>query len=189
MNDHESGRDGICVWTNEQAAREIYLQAFEYPIVEANAWCVMTSFNRIGYTWAGGDYNLLTNIMRGEWGMQGFAVTDYSNSNAYMDVVQGVLAGGDAWDCNDATQWTDPLRTYNNDPAVVTAVRAAAKRIIYTVGNSNAMNGVSADNKIVEVHAWWQTAIVVLDVVFGLLAAFSIFMLAKCIKKSKATQE
>lgn len=189
MNDHESGRDGICVWTNEQAAREIYLQAFEYPIVEANAWCVMTSFNRIGYTWAGGDYNLLTNIMRGEWGMQGFAVTDYSNSNAYMDVVQGVLAGGDAWDCNDATKWTDPLRTYNNDPAVVTAVRAAAKRIIYTVGNSNAMNGVSADNEIVEVRAWWQTAIVVLDVVFGLLAALSIFMLVKCIRKSKATQE
>ena len=106
-----------------------------------------------------------------------------------MDVVQGVLAGGDAWDCNDATKWTDPLRTYNNDPAVVTAVRAAAKRIIYTVGNRNAMNGVSADNEIVEVRAWWQTAIVVLDVVFGLLAALSIFMLVKCIRKSKATQE
>lgn len=63
------------------------------------------------------------------------------------------------------------------------------KRIIYTVGNSNAMNGVSADNEIVEVRAWWQTAIVVLDVVFGLLAALSIFMLVKYIRKSKATQE
>lgn len=185
MNDHESGRDGICVWTNEQAAREIYLQAFEYPIVEADAWCVMTSFNRIGYTWAGGDYNLLTNIMRGEWGMKGFALTDYSNSNQYMDVVQGVLAGGDAWDCNDATKWTDPLRTYNNDPAVVTAVRAAAKRIIYTVGNSNAMNGVSADNKIIEVRAWWQNAIVALDVVFGLLAVLSWVMVFRVRAKAK----
>ena len=51
------------------------------------------------------------------------------------------------------------------------------------------MNGVSAYNKIVEVRAWWQTAIVVLDVVFGLLAALSIFMLVKCIRKGKATQE
>ena len=185
MNDQETGRDGICVWTNEQAAREIYLQAFEYPIVEAEAWCVMTSFNRMGYIWAGGDYNLLTNIMRGEWGMKGFALTDYSNYNSFMDVFQGLLAGGDGWDCNDATKWTDPLREYSNDPAIATAVHDATKRILYTVANSNAMNGLSADVQVVEIRPWWKNAIVAADVVFGALAAGSIFMLVKTIKKGK----
>lgn len=185
MNDQETGRDGICVWTNEQAAREIYLQAFEYPIVDAGAWCVMTSFNRMGYIWAGGDYNLLTNIMRGEWGMRGFALTDYANSNTYMDVVQGLLAGGDGWDCNDATKWTDKLREYSNDPAVATALHDAAKRILYTVANSNAMNGLSADVQVVEVRPWWKNAIIAADVVFGVLAAGSACMLVKTIKKGK----
>lgn len=189
MNDQETGRDGICIWTNEQAARELYLQAFEYPIVEGKAWCVMTGFNRNGYVWAGGDRNLLTNIMRGEWGMQGFAITDYANNNKYMDVVQGLLAGGDTWDCNDATKWTDKLKEQSGDPAVVSAAHDAAKRILFTVAHSNAMNGVNPNIQIVEVTPWWKTAIVVCDVVFGLLAAGSIFMLVRTLKKAKNSKQ
>ena len=101
LNDQETARDGISVWTNEQAAREIYLQAFEYPVVEASAYCVMTGFNRLGNVWAGGDKGLITGILRGEWGMPGFVLTDFSNNNNYMDVLNGLMAGGDGWDCND----------------------------------------------------------------------------------------
>ncbi|MGX8698791.1 MAG: glycoside hydrolase family 3 N-terminal domain-containing protein, partial [bacterium] len=188
INDQETGRDGISIWTNEQAARELYLRAFEYPIVEGGAWCVMTSFNRLGTIWAGGDYNLLTNIMRGEWGMRGFALTDYSNNNAFMDVVQGLLAGGDGWDANDANKWTEKLKNYQSDPAVASAMHEATKRIMYTVANSNAMNGVSATMQVVEVTPWWKTAILVGDVVFGALAAGSIFMLVTTLRKAKKDQ-
>jgi beta-glucosidase len=184
LNDQETGRDGISVWTNEQAARELYLQAFEYPIEEANAYCVMTSFNRMGCIWAGGDYNLLTNILRGEWGMSGFALTDYSNSNTYMDVVQGVLAGGDGWDCNDASKWTEKLKSYSSDPAVASAMREATKHILYTVANSNAMNGVSANLQVIEVRTWWQNAILGLQIGFGVLTVFSAVMLVRG-KKAK----
>ncbi len=186
LNDQETARDGICVWTNEQAAREIYLQAFEYPVEEANAYCVMTSFNRLGGIWAGGDYNLLTNILRNEWGMNGFAVTDFSNSNSYMDVVQGVLAGGDAWDCNDATKWSDKLREYQSDATVVSAMRQATERILYTVANSNAMNGVSPNMQVVEVTTWWQIAFIAGDVVFGVLAVLCIVKVVLGRKKKSA---
>ena len=185
LNDQETARDGISVWTNEQAAREIYLQAFEYPVVESGAYSVMTSFNRMGCTWAGGDKGLLTGILRGEWGMPGFALTDFSNSNNYMDVVNGVMAGGDAWDCNDSTKWTSKLMEYKDDPAVVTAMKAATKHILYTVANSNAMNGVSANMQVIEIRPWWKNALVAADVAFGVLAAGSIFMLVKTVKKSK----
>lgn len=186
LNDQETARDGICVWSNEQAARELYLQAFEYPVEEANAYCVMTSFNRMGCIWAGGDYNLLTNILRGEWGMSGFVLTDFSNSNNYMDVIQGVLAGGDAWDCNDANKWSAKLNEYKDDPQVVNAMREATKRILYTVANSNAMNGVSPNMQIVEVRTWWQNAFIVADVVFGALLIVSVVMLVRG-RKSKQT--
>ena len=64
-------------------------------------------------------------------------------------------------------------------------MREAAKRILYTVANSNAMNGVSANMQVIEIRPWWKNAIVAADVVFGVLAAVSILMLVKTIKKSK----
>ena len=145
----------------------------------------MTSFNRMGCTWAGGDKGLLTGILRGEWGMPGFALTDFANSNGYMDVVNGVLAGGDAWDCNDSTKWTGKLMDYKDDPTVVAAMKEATKHILYTVANSNAMNGVSANMQVIEIRPWWKNALVAADVAFGVLAAGSIFMLVKTVKKSK----
>ena len=187
LNDQETARDGISVWTNEQAAREIYLQAFEYPIQEADAMCVMTSFNRIGCIWAGGDRNLLTNILRGEWGMKGFALTDFSNSNSYMDVVQGLLAGGDAWDCNDANKWTPILNENKDNAPLVNAMRQATQRILYTVANSNAMNGVSPNMQVVEVITWWQIAFIACDVVFGALLITSIVMLVRTSRKNRSS--
>ena len=185
FNDQETGRDGICVWTNEQAAREIYLQAFEYPIADANAYCVMTSFNRLGTLWAGGDYNLITNILRGEFGMPGFALTDFSNNNNFMDVVQGLLAGGDGWDCNDASKWSDKLKNYSDDPQVVTAMREATKHILYTVANSNAMNGMGFNTIVEEVHGWWQDAIVYGQIGTGVLAALFLVIALLDSKKAK----
>jgi beta-glucosidase len=185
LNDQETARDGICVWTNEQAAREIYLQAFEYPVEEAGAYCVMTSFSRAGCTWTGGDKGLITGILRGEWGMPGFALTDFANSNSYMDVLNGLMAGGDGWDCNDESKWTTTLLNYKDDPNVVNAMREATKHILYTVANSNAMNGVSPNMRVVQVTTWWQYAIIAADIIFGILAAGSIFMLVRKLRKVK----
>ena len=187
FNDQETGRDGICVWTNEQAAREIYLQAFEYPIADANAYCVMTSFNRLGATWAGGDYNLITNILRGEFGMPGFALTDFSNNNNFMDVIQGLLAGGDGWDCNDAGKWSEKLKSYADDPQVVTAMREATKHILYTVANSNAMNGMGFTTIVEEVHGWWQDAILYGQIGTGVLTA--LFLVIAIVDSRKAKKK
>ncbi len=187
FNDQETGRDGICVWTNEQAAREIYLQAFEYPIADANAYCVMTSFNRLGTVWAGGDYNLITNVLRGEFGMPGFALTDFSNNNAFMDVIQGLLAGGDGWDCNDASKWSDKLKGYENDPKVVTAMREATKHILYTVANSNAMNGMGYSTVVEEPYRWWQDAIKYGQIGTGVLAV--LFLALAIVSGQKAKKQ
>lgn len=67
----------------------------------------------------------------------------------------------------------------------MSAMREATKHILYTVANSNAMNGVSSNAQVIEITPWWKTAIIVADVVFGVLAAGSIFMLVKTVKKGK----
>lgn len=188
LNDQETGRDGISVWANEQAIRETYLKPFQIAIEEAQAHNVMTSFNRIGARWVGADKNLLTYVLKGEFGMDGMALTDYSN-NSYMDVRMGLQAGSDIWDCS-STKWQDMLTNgYKSDAEMQTYMRRATKAILYTVVNSNAMNGYTSDTEIVETTPWWKPTLIALDVTFGVLTVASLGMLVFDIIRGKKNGE
>ncbi|WP_328514415.1 glycoside hydrolase family 3 N-terminal domain-containing protein, partial [Streptococcus suis] len=76
LNDQETNRQRVATWSNEQAIREIYLKAFEVPVKEGKAPGVMSSFNRVGTTWTGASYELLTTVLREEWGFVGTVITD-----------------------------------------------------------------------------------------------------------------
>lgn len=79
MNDQETKRtEMLCTWSNEQAMREIYLKPFEMSVKEGGAQAVMSAFNYIGNTYAGGDAALLKTVLRDEWGFKGFVLTDTS---------------------------------------------------------------------------------------------------------------
>ena len=141
LNDQETNRDsnGIAVWANEQSMRELYFLPFEKAVKDGGTTAMMSSFNRIGFTWAGGSYDLLTRLLRDEWGFRGMVVTDY-NLQAYMNLDQMIRAGGDL----NLSQ-AKSLRSYDSATAV-SAIRQAAKNILYTVANSNAMNGMGEGN-------------------------------------------
>ena len=135
INDQETDREynGILVWANEQAMREIYLKPFELTVKESDAHGMMSSFNRIGMKWAGGSYSLLTEVLRNEWGFQGMVITDYS-LNTYTHVDEMIRAGGDLF-------LTQEPKSFNmeDDATQITLLRKATKDILYTVVNSNAM--------------------------------------------------
>ena len=136
VNDQETDREynGILVWANEQAMRELYLKPFEIAVKEGGAHGIMSSFNRLGMTWAGGSYPLLTSLLRDEWGFHGMVITDYS-LNTYTHVDEMIRAGGDLF----LTQ--DTKKFYKEDDATqIALLRQATKNILYTVVNSNAMN-------------------------------------------------
>ena len=95
LNERETNtRDQLFTWCGEQAIREIYLRPFELAVKEGGSLGIMSSFNYIGHTWAGGSEPLLKNVLRHEWGFRGAVVTD-ACLYPYMDVVQMVYAGGD----------------------------------------------------------------------------------------------
>lgn len=84
MNDQETKRtEMLCTWSNEQAMREIYLKPFEMSVKEGGAQAVMSAFNYIGNTYAGGDAALLKTVLRDEWGFKGFVLTDYFGGYGY----------------------------------------------------------------------------------------------------------
>ncbi|NHB84644.1 hypothetical protein G7085_08570 [Tessaracoccus sp. HDW20] len=69
VNDQETNaRSGINVWANEQALRELYLRPFEITVKEGDAKGAMSSFIHVGHKWAGGNPELLQDVLRGEWG-------------------------------------------------------------------------------------------------------------------------
>lgn len=94
LNERETNtRDQLFTWCGEQAMRQMYLRPFELAVKEGGAWGVMSSFNYIGRTWAGGNSALLNDLLRKEWGFEGAVVTD-ACVYPYMDVVQMVRSGG-----------------------------------------------------------------------------------------------
>ena len=74
---------------NEQAAREIYLKAFQAPVEKGNANGVMIAYTRWGCTWSGGSKPLVTGILREEWGCDGLIITD-NVLTTYVNGVDGV---------------------------------------------------------------------------------------------------
>ncbi|MEV7971758.1 glycoside hydrolase family 3 C-terminal domain-containing protein [Cellulomonas sp. NPDC089187] len=178
LNDQETNRvnNGIATWADEQTIREIYLKAFELPIKNVSAelsyisddqgtvstrqigaTAVMSSFNRIGDTWAGGSRPLMTTVLREEWGFQGIAITDF-NLYDYMYPDQAVMAG------TDLMLTFQPMKSFadTSSPQAVHNIRNSAHNILFAVANSNAMNGVATGAELSYTPpAWryWQIAI------------------------------
>ena len=180
LNDQENNRAGIATWVNEQALREIYLRAFELPIVNADAKCVMTAFNRLGAQWAGAYTELLTDWLRGEAGMEGFAVTDMYD-DTYMVKANEVVAGNDIPDNyvgDDISQFAayGPNGTTPN-AAVAQALRTSSKRVLYTVLHSRGMDGISSNTQIVSVTPWWQMTLNVAQWTLTGLTALALLLL------------
>lgn len=147
LNDCEQDRIGLAVWLGEQAAREIYLKAFQAPFEKGDANGVMTAYTRWGTTWSGGYKNLMTNIMRGEWGNRGFSITD-NVLTTYVNGVDGILAGVTTYDAM-MPYVVDLLPKYENDAVIVNAMRSAAHYNLYALANSSAMNGMGEDTVVV----------------------------------------
>ena len=168
LNDQEDYRNGLTTFSNEQAIREIYLKPFQTCIEDRSTskimvqeydaasksytqkeaeipavMAVMSSFNRIGCTWAGGNYNLLTGVLRNEWGFDGTIITDYDNGG-FMDTEQCIRAGGDL----KLTGFEVDAPLDMNNPASQYFARQAIKHILYTTVNSNAMNGIAHGTEV-----------------------------------------
>ena len=181
LNDQESNRDanGVATWVDEQGMRELYLKPFEMAVKQANARGVMSSFNRLGYEWAGGSYRLLTTVLREEWGFQGTVICDFKTKE-YMDCKQMLYAGGDIGLINGELLYLKTGGGANNiqftDPKAVSYLRRAAHNTLFALANSNMMKAEVLGYK----PATWKVILYVCDgaipaglLVWGFFTIFS----------------
>jgi len=138
LNDQEANRNGLFTWADEQTMREIYLKAFEIPLKETKAAGVMSGYNRLGAVWCGASAALLGDLLRGEWGFEGYVVSDFSSNFTGVGYMSPVLA---VYNGNDAilaginflvipSHYLAVQAAYRRDPAGFgAALRAACKNI------------------------------------------------------------
>jgi beta-glucosidase len=92
VNNQEHRRMSVDAVVDERTLREIYLTGFEIAVKKAQPWSVMCSYNKINGTYGSEHEQLLTNILREEWGFAGFVVSDWGAVNERVD---GLAAGLD----------------------------------------------------------------------------------------------
>lgn len=186
LNEQETHRDdnGVSTWATEQAIRELYLRPFEIAVKTADAKGVMTSFNRIGAVWTGGDYRLLTTILREEWGFEGSVICDFNVCN-YMNTKQMIYAGGDL-NLTTMRYWMRPDETSAAD---VSVLRNAAHNIIYTVVNSNAMNGIDGDTVLHLAMPVWQEILFIIEAVIVIALGIWGFFELRALKRTLRDRE
>ncbi len=205
VNDQETNRQGVATYLTEQSLREIYLKPFEIAVkgnddpafsakatkdIEDNliqgfkgSTGMMSSFNRIGTRWTGGDYRLLTTILRDEWGFKGVVISDYITVGSLMPAKQAIYAGNDLiLTSTRPERWND---SSESNPEDMYVLRKAAHNILYAVANSNSVNAEVLGYKM----ELWLIALIVIDcAVVAAIPVWGYFAIKKALKKQKAIE-
>lgn len=179
LNEQESYRIGGYCWLTEQTMREYYLKAFQIPIEDGTANCVMTAEPALGVKWSG-QQGFVKTVLRDEFGMTGIAVSDYTR-DIDGNYLQATLAGSDIPD-GTINNLFDGISSTDGYGDLAMAMRESAHRILYTVVHSNAMNGFSSDTRVYVITPEWITALKAVKttvlVVFAVSAALFVVTLA-----------
>lgn len=178
------------VWITEQNLRENYLKPFEIAVKVGGANSVMSSFNNLGGSWTGGNYALITEILRDEWGFKGTVITDWCVGTGDMTVERGIHGGNDIW--------LSPQPRCNNgldESSIVswTLARRSAKNLLYSICNTYyAANTYDPEVDLssvggTDVFRWWIPALVAIEVLS--VAALGYYVYCTFFKKKKVVTE
>lgn len=180
LNDTETNRlSSSCHWVTEQALREIYLKSYEFAVKAQEKFGltsttgIMNGFDYIGDRWAGACYELLTTILRGEWGFQGCVITDYFGGYGFMDYDCAIRAGNDLMLNTLAT--TGTLSKSSNDDRYY--MQQVTKNILYAYSRTSY---VSSGAESTGGLAPWQIFAIVANVIWW---SATIALAVLCIRK------
>ena len=187
FNDQETNRDGIAVFLTEQAARENELRGFQIPVRDGSMKGIMSAFNRIGCTHVAASTGLMNGILRGEWGFNGFLITDSVKSAQYFLPRECLLAGNDMMlgGSNNGATWNFTAEAVAEDPVLQAGVRESFHRKLYFYANSILLNGITPDAEAAGGMVWWEVALLAARIVTAIGFAASAVLFFVFVRKER----
>lgn len=163
-NNQETNRFSINAHVSERAMREIYLKGFEIAIKEAKPWTVMSSYNKVDGQYTSARKDLLTTILRDEWGYKGIVMTDWwggyeslwigAADTTSSDIAAQVKAGNDLFMPGNKTQRAELIKKMKSGEIAQSDVDRNIKRILETILLSPTFKKQKFSNKPdLEAHA------------------------------------
>jgi beta-glucosidase len=143
-NNQETNRNNINTIVSERALREIYLKGYEIAVKHAAPWTVMSSYNKINGVYASESYDLLTTVLRDDWGFTGFVMTDWFGGK---DPVAQMRAGNDLLMPGRPRQSQALIDSVNNGVLDIQILDTNVKRILNVIRQSPTYKGYKYSDK------------------------------------------
>ena len=173
FNDQEANRTNKenC-WMSEQTAREIYLKPFELAVKDGGATGLMASYMWFEGKWCGGDYNLMTTVVRDEWGFTGMVVTD-NYCGTWMNPTKAIMAGTDLI-LSNASREVDADVAQTDEG--ISAMKQSCKNILFTIADAAGKREIAARAGF----DWWGLTYISTQIIFyGCAALFAVIAYIK----------
>ena len=206
FNDQETNRSGVAPYMLEQRAREVELRAYQIAFeatkydteeVDAGMRGLMISFSKIGPVECTASYELMTEILKEEWGFKGYAVTDiYDDTDIYGAVlasgttcfdtrgISGFYGATTLENCSTFATQVDGSKVsaqlLSGDARLQNAVKDSCHNILYAFSQSSLMNRYNSTTHIEQTMTWWRMAYMAAIAAFGilLLASGALYVLS-----------
>ena len=143
-NNQETNRTGNNAIISQRAQREIYLKGFEITVKESKPWTVMSSYNKINGTYTSQSRDLITTVLRDEWGFKGLVMTDWYGGD---DGAAQIAAGNDMLQPGTALQFQQIMDAIANGTLTEAELDVCVKRCLELVARSPKVKKYAYSNK------------------------------------------
>ena len=147
VNSQETDRTSVDERVSQRAARELYLRGFEIAVRESAPWTVMASYNKVNGQFSMGNYDLLTKILRDDWGYKGIVMTDWIGIRQGLPTITEVHAGNDLMEPGQPTQVDEIVAGVKSGKLDIADVDRNVRRILEYIVKTPSFHKYPATNK------------------------------------------
>ena len=149
MNSQETDRTRVDERASKRALREIYLRGFEYVVRESTPWTIMSAYNKVNGVFAQGSKELITDVLRNDWGFKGIVMTDWIGKREAQGLftVDEVVAGNDLMTPGYPAQAEDIVQGVKSGKLDIKYVDANVRRMLEYIVKTPHFKGYKFSNK------------------------------------------